>query len=267
MKLSIITVNLNNRDGLLKTLNSVLSQSFTDFEWIVIDGGSTDGSKELLEHNNDKIDYWVSEEDAGIYNAMNKGTMLAKGDFCQYLNSGDYYVDENVLANVFEKELSGDVNYGDVYCVTSSGLEHRQYPEEIGLPFLLKAPLGHQAAFIRAELAKTNLYKERYTISADRAFFLDAYCLNRKFHHLDMPIVYFDVYGIGSRPESFTERAKQFKDIKSQLFASQVLRDIDKWMYIEEEFSFVMRVWPIRFVYQICKKIKSWRDSILKIIR
>ena len=88
MKLSIITVNLNNRDGLQRTIDSVVSQTFTDYEWIVIDGGSTDGSRELIGQHQDRFAYWCSEPDKGIYNAMNKGIAHAKGEWLQFLNSG-----------------------------------------------------------------------------------------------------------------------------------------------------------------------------------
>ena len=80
MKLSIITVNYNNREGLQRTIDSVVSQTFRDFEWIVIDGGSTDGSKELIKQYADHFSYWVSEPDKGIYNAMNKGILKATGE-------------------------------------------------------------------------------------------------------------------------------------------------------------------------------------------
>ena len=83
--LSIITINYNNINGLQNTLKSVFCQSRHDFEWIVIDGGSTDGSKELLEKYTNRINYWVSEPDHGIYEAMNKGIKVAKGDYLQFL--------------------------------------------------------------------------------------------------------------------------------------------------------------------------------------
>lgn len=101
MKLSIITVNLNNRDGLKRTIDSVVSQTFTDYEWIVIDGGSNDGSRELIEHYSDHFAYWCSEPDKGIYNAMNKGIAHAKGEWLQFLNSGDVLYSNNTLASVF----------------------------------------------------------------------------------------------------------------------------------------------------------------------
>ena len=94
---SIITINYNNKDGLLKTIESVLCQTYKDFEFIVIDGGSTDGSREIIEKYAGHIDYWVSEPDKGIYNAMNKGIKVAHGDYLNFMNSGDYFYNENVL--------------------------------------------------------------------------------------------------------------------------------------------------------------------------
>lgn len=100
MKISIITINLNNREGLRKTIESVVSQTYKDFEWIIIDGGSTDGSRELIEAYSDHVSYWVSEFDSGIYNAINKGVRVATGDYYICLNSGDYLADNEVLERV-----------------------------------------------------------------------------------------------------------------------------------------------------------------------
>ena len=90
MKLSVITINFNNKEGLAKTIVSVVGQTTRDFEWIIIDGGSTDGSMELIENNSEYISYYVSEPDKGIYNAMNKGIMASHGEYLLFLNSGDY---------------------------------------------------------------------------------------------------------------------------------------------------------------------------------
>lgn len=100
MKLSIITVNLNNRDGLKKTIESVISQTYREFEWIIIDGGSTDGSRELIEEYADYLSYWVSEPDSGIYNGMNKGIRASNGEYLLFLNSGDYLYEDNVLERI-----------------------------------------------------------------------------------------------------------------------------------------------------------------------
>ena len=101
MTLSIITINYNNRDGLQKTIDSVISQSFNDYEWIVIDGDSNDGSREIIEQYCDRFAYWCSEPDSGIYNAINKGLSHATGEYVQFLNSGDWLYSDNILEKAF----------------------------------------------------------------------------------------------------------------------------------------------------------------------
>ena len=90
-KVSVITVNYNNLKGLERTISSVLSQSFSDFEYIIVDGGSTDGSKEYIESKQEYINQWVSEKDHGVYNAMNKAIRMAQGEYCIFMNSGDHF--------------------------------------------------------------------------------------------------------------------------------------------------------------------------------
>ncbi len=114
MKLSIITINYNNKSGLQRTIDSVICQTWPDFEWIVIDGGSTDGSKELIEQYQQYISYWCSEPDEGMYFAMNKGITRSTGDWILILNSGDYLYSSNSLLEAV-KGIDGDVDivYGD----------------------------------------------------------------------------------------------------------------------------------------------------------
>lgn len=112
MKLSIITVNLNNLEGLKRTYESVVCQTFTDYEWIVIDGGSTDGSREFIEQHQDKFAYWCSEPDKGIYNAMNKGIIHAQGEYLNFMNSGDCLACEETLARVLVPNHTEDIIYG-----------------------------------------------------------------------------------------------------------------------------------------------------------
>lgn len=258
-KISIITINYNNFNGLKKTIESVISQSFQDYEWIVIDGGSTDGSKELIINHQNEINYWVSEPDKGIYNAMNKGIEKATGEFCQFLNSGDYYIDSDVLLNVFSNKELKDVNYGDQWCVDDKGqiIEKRSYPEIMSLSFLFRNPLGHQASFIKTEIVKNHLYKELYKISADRAFFLELYCAGCKFYHIPLPIVYFDTEGIGSNIKTMEERRKQFHKIKREFFSDQVVNDIERLLKKEDNYEFVMRVKPLKWFYKFMKKLQS----------
>ena len=111
-KLSIITINLNNKAGLEKTINSVLGQSYKDYQFIIIDGGSSDGSKAVLEHIDNKNTIVISEKDNGIYDAMNKGINLAKGEYLLFLNSGDSLNVPTTLSEVFSKEIETDILYG-----------------------------------------------------------------------------------------------------------------------------------------------------------
>lgn len=100
MKVSIITVNFNNAVGLERTIESVVRQPKELYEYIIIDGGSTDGSVEIIKKYEQYVTYWTSEKDNGIYDAMNKGIKEASGDFCNFLNSGDCYHDARVLSNL-----------------------------------------------------------------------------------------------------------------------------------------------------------------------
>lgn len=169
MKLSIITINLNNREGLQRTIDSVVCQTFRDFEWIVIDGGSTDGSRELIEQYADHFAYWVSEPDKGIYNAMNKGIKVAKGEYLLFLNSGDCLYQQNVLQQVFTHSFSEDI----VYCDdggTDGVVKKGGSPDKITLEFLYTYTICHQTIFHKSSLFRDNLYDENYKIVADWKF-------------------------------------------------------------------------------------------------
>lgn len=263
MKLSIITINYNNAAGLKRTADSIVNQVFTDYEWLVIDGGSTDGSMDIIEQFGSYISYYVSEPDRGIYHAMNKGIAVAKGEYCQFLNSGDYFIDGSTLQRVFDDNSLLDVNYGDQWC-SSEGVvsEKRTYPDQMTLSYLFRAPLGHQASFFKTEVIKKHLYKEAYTISADRAFFMELYCFGYKFHHIQQPIVYFDTQGIGSNLKTLKERQRQLALIKREFFSDQVVRDIEDLLYKESEYDFVMRVAPLRFFYLFLKKLQALKNKL-----
>ena len=113
-KLSIITVNKNNAEGLRKTIESVVCQTFKDFEYIVIDGASTDESVAVIETYLANVTYWVSKPDRGIYEAINKGIKVAVGEYCLFLNSGDYLSSDSILEKAFSYGFFEDIVYGDV---------------------------------------------------------------------------------------------------------------------------------------------------------
>lgn len=200
-KLSIITINYNDRVGLKKTIESVINQTWQNFEFIVIDGGSSDGGIDVIEQYKDNIDYWVSEPDKGVYNAMNKGIKIAKGDFLIFMNSGDTFFNEKVLEQM-EKELIDDydIYYGDYYRVNNNSTKKRTFPEKLSFSFFYSGTLSHQSSFIRRKLFfDFFLYNEEYKIASDWEFFIYAICYkNVPYKYLNLTISNFDFTGVSS---------------------------------------------------------------------
>ena len=171
MKLSIITINYNNCAGLKKTTDSVLSQTSRDFEWIVIDGGSTDGSRFLIEEHQQSMTYWCSEHDKGIYHAMNKGIARATGDYCLFLNSGDVLFSCDVVSSVLSHLDGTDFLVGNIYL--SSDLKKNMVKKEFFTPegvvwVMNQFGFPHQSTFIRREVFKKyGYYRDVMKISSD----------------------------------------------------------------------------------------------------
>jgi glycosyltransferase involved in cell wall biosynthesis len=200
-KLSIITVNYNNAFGLQKTINSVINQTFSDFEFIVIDGGSSDYSSDLLTKYAGQINYGVSEPDNGIYHAMNKGIVRATGEYCFFLNSGDYFVNERVLENVFMYNYHEDVQYGNLLVFLNRKFVGKS-KGKAKLTFLdiYSSIIKHQASFIKRKLFEEyGLYNENFRIISDWEFFLKTLGLGRaSYQYIDLDITCFDNNGISN---------------------------------------------------------------------
>ena len=179
MKYTIITVNYNNKDGLRKTIESVVSQTFRDFEYIVIDGGSTDGSVDVLKAYDDRINYWVSEKDAGIYNGMNKGIAKATGEYLNFMNSGDCFYSEQVLQQVADRQKTEDIIVGRDYHYnqqTQQGFATILPPRITMLTFYIQT-LPHQSTFFKRELFKDTPYDENLRIVSDIKFYIQKLCI------------------------------------------------------------------------------------------
>ena len=216
MKLSIITVCFNNKEGLIDTIQSIKKQSYRDFEFIIIDGGSTDGTLEIITQYKSLFSYWVSEKDNGIYHAMNKGIIQAKGDYCLFLNSGDYLVDENVLSNVFSVCYDEDILYGNIIKVKGKRKRVITYSEHLTFSdFYRKEPvIHHQAAFINRELfSEFGFYRQDTHIIADWIFFFDSILKgNVSTKYINEIISIFDATGISNQKTKETSPNK-IKDI------------------------------------------------------
>jgi len=177
-KITIITVNFNNADGLEKTWNSVYNQKYSDIEYIVIDGGSSDGSKPFLEKKCDKAIkrfskyFWISEKDKGIYDGMNKGLSHATGDYCLFLNSGDFFVNNNTISLIFSKTtLNEDLIIGRQKFINKKGVLQKGWKierSEIDERFLWYNTLPHQSTFLKTSILKDiGGYDLNYPVCAD----------------------------------------------------------------------------------------------------
>ncbi len=232
MKLSIITINFNNCSGLQKTIESVISQTFKDFEWIVIDGGSTDGSRELIEQNANRFSYWVSEPDHGVYNAMNKGIKAAKGEYLQFLNSGDWLYNEKSLERSFSHSFTSDIVYGDVYLVDKNGEGNlRCYPKELTIKFFYDRTLCHNATFIRRGLLQEELYDESFRIVSDWLFFIKCALNNYTFEHIGETIICYDTSGISSVNKELVKQEREF--IIDKLLPDKLVQDFERMCKME----------------------------------
>lgn len=201
-KISIITINFNDANGLEKTIVSVLNQVYLDFEYIVIDGNSTDGSKAVILKYKDQLTYWVSEPDNGIYNAMNKGINVANGDYLLFMNSGDVLVDDTAILNGCTEKLVEDIVAFDCFLEKDNQIiGRRTHIENPTLFYVYKKGFKHQSTFIKRSLfQKVGLYNESYTIAGDYEFwirsFLEPTTTSKSY---TIPIAVFQLNGISQQ--------------------------------------------------------------------
>lgn len=200
MLFSVITINFNNKKGLINTLQSIGNQDFTNFEHIIIDGNSNDGSLEVLNNLNQDNVIWISENDRGIYHAMNKGILMSKGKYLIFINSGDIFSNNNCLDLINEKKHDFDIVYSNIIIqnVTTSTLV--KYQDYISTKLLLTSGIPHPGTAIKRELFNlVGLYKENYNVISDWIFFFTAFVKhNASFNHISEPLVIFDAGGISS---------------------------------------------------------------------
>ena len=228
MKISIITINYNNLPGLKKTRESVVSQTNKEYEWVVIDGGSDDGSKEYIQEHIDEMSYWCSEKDNGVYNAMNKGIAAAQGDYFLFLNSGDYFVDKNVLQRVKDcwHQFEGlDIVYGDAFFCKGEEEHEEHYPEYFSLyDYWRIYTMCHQATFIRAALLREKGYDESFRIVADFKRWIEWKLEGRSFCHMPVTICRYQLDGISSTNLELhhKEHDKVMKELLSPLMLEQM---------------------------------------------
>ena len=250
MTLTIITINYNNASGLQKTMESVLAQTSKDFEYIVIDGASTDESVNIIEEYAHKIDYWISEPDNGIYHAMNKGIRMAKGEYLHFLNSGDWLVDEFVVENML-KELNGLINSGsqpDIFVgnkimVRPDGKVRygRNDKRPVTALTFYRGTIEHTSAYIRrAMFDKVGMYDETFRIVSDYKWYFDAVLNhNALVAFTDIYVSYFDNTGISSTNLALDKAER--RQVLEQMLPSAVLADYDRYHFAIDQYERLRR--------------------------
>lgn len=201
MKLSVITICYNIKDEIERTCQSITSQTNQNFEWIVIDGGSTDGTVDILNKYKDYMTVFISEPDKGIYNAMNKGIKRAQGEYLNFMNGGDCFASSDVVEKFinFQAENNADIIYGNMNYIKNKKSQIIKYTSNIDSYFFYNNTINHQSTFIKRELfGKYGLYNEEYKIAADWEKFVVYSKKNCQFAYLDSTIADFYDGGISS---------------------------------------------------------------------
>jgi len=231
MKISIITINYNNRNGLEHTIKSVQMQTVKDFEYIIIDGGSTDGSKDLLSKYTEIIDIQISEKDEGPFYAMNKGLEKASGEYCIFMNSGDLFYDKYVIENFIQSQPKEDILTG--ICEEHLSNNIKQWlpasEHEFCLRWFYRHSLSHQSTFIKTSLMKEIKYDTEFRIVSDWLFFMLT-LLNKNATYKKLPfyVAHYMDGGISrNEKDAFNEREKAI----IKYYGNRILRDFHSMHY------------------------------------
>lgn len=230
--LSIITINLNNALGLHQTINSVINQIFIDYEYIIIDGGSSDDSLTVIKKFDSKITHWISESDNGIYHAMNKGIRIAKGFYCQFLNSGDQLANNLVIKQMCLNSNKNEIIIGNMLkmynerkIIRDIGLGNK----EITFYDFYKGTVNHSPAFIpRTFFYKYGFYDETLSIVSDWKWYLIAIGINNaKIRYQNTDVTIFNMTGISNSNKSLLQYER--RKVLNDLIAQKILMDYDKY--------------------------------------
>lgn len=261
---SIITINRNNASGLKKTMQSVLDQSFKDYEYVVVDGASTDGSvdviKDFIPLFGERMK-WISEPDNGIYNAMNKGIQIASGDYIQFLNSGDALVGQEVEDRMYDEvnKTWPSIIYGNMIKCFPDGrrvCDKCFAGQEITLFGMYRGTLNHDPAWIKREMfEKYGYYDEKLKIVSDWKWYLQAIVIGKdgvepleptKIQYVDMDVTMFDMTGISETNLEARDKEKR-RELES-LLDRGILRDYDTY---GNGIDMIRRLQRHKWAYQI----------------
>lgn len=232
-KLTIITINFNHKEGLKRTIDSIVNQTFTDYDWIVVDGGSNDGSKELLEQYKDKFAWWCSEPDKGVYNAMNKGIAHATGEYINFMNAGDCFASPTILDEIFSKNHAADVLYGRMVVGSIEGEEYwinMMKPRLRWFDFY-DSTLNHQSTFTKREMfLKYGMFDDSYKAYGDWRHFAQIFGVGKATSEYIPKII--SIYEGGGISASQTKTCKkELARLRQEVYPTidtEILRDLNQ---------------------------------------
>lgn len=236
---SIITVCFNDCEGLKKTILSVIKQTYTNYEFLVIDGNSNDGTKEIIEKYKDHFVFWVSEPDDGIYNAMNKGVRHSHGRYILFLNAGDVFHSKNVLQEVCIQLEDKDVVAG--YAL-KNGKEILNLHEKNILMMFFHSTFSHQATFIKRELFIDYCYDESLRFVADWKAWVEWIILKQKsYKYIETIVSDYDFNGISSNGDNWQKILEERNLVLTSLFPHDVLLNLGALheIYMETHYKYI----------------------------
>lgn len=195
---SIVTVTFNAIDTIEKTILSVINQDYPNIEYIIVDGGSNDGTLDIIKKYENRLSKWISEKDEGLYDAMNKGLRMATGTWISFKNSGDYFAEKKSLSKLFSDLIPEDVAfiYADCYRITEWGWKIEK-PKDLSL-YKEVMPVIHPATFVRTSYHKKHPFDTRYRVCADYGLVFNAINEGEKFLYRPFPIVIFPTGGFST---------------------------------------------------------------------
>lgn len=256
--LSIITVCYNEPD-LVKTCESIVKQTWQDFEWVVVDGGSNQETLEIFEKYKNRIDKFISEPDNGVYDAMNKGIKLSAGKYLLFLNAGDFLYENTVLEKIFNgRDYSADILYGNLNLVLDDNPTYIDYlPKNIDKEFLYISTVRHQASFIKKDLfEKYGLYDETYKIVADYEKWFVFLENNSKFEYLPYIISSQDMHGLSQNPKTRNVAFKEREEVINRKFTVIELKKLeDKYKSHNMNYSLSEKLFSIKNNYNKTYKV------------
>lgn len=266
IKISIITVSYNAVKTINQTIKSVMDQTYTNIEYIIIDGGSSDGTIEIIKNYADRLTYWVSETDNGIYDAMNKGLKKASGDFVYFIGADDCLIDDDIIrkvVDILKKNDEVDILSGTVWMVDEKTKLQRLWQNNVSKEKIMQGYMvHHQGLFTKRKILEKYPFNLKYKIVSDYEFVLNTYFDKTiKYKYVATPIAFYSLGGISgydaSRLVEHVEVMEKFnldKNIINQ-YKKLIKQRMDIRRFLKEQGK---RIFCFMHIWIFLQKCRGW---------